>query len=91
MELNNLILIYYGILNFFGLILMIIDKKRAEINKWRISEKNLLIIGLLGGAFGAYIGMKGFRHKTKHKAFSIGIPFFMIIHLILMIYLFNIM
>lgn len=70
---------------------MIIDKKRSQNNKWRISEKHLLTIGFLGGAFGAYIGMKRFRHKTRHKAFSLGIPFFMIIHISLMIYLFNIM
>lgn len=70
---------------------MILDKKRAKNNKWRISEKYLLVIGFLGGAFGAYIGMKRYRHKTKHKVFSMGIPFYMVIHLSLMIYLFNIM
>jgi hypothetical protein len=70
---------------------MIMDKKRAKKNKWRISEKYLLTIGFLGGALGTYIGMKRFRHKTKHKAFCIGIPLFMMIHISLIIYLFNIM
>lgn len=50
---------------------MYIDKKKAIKHEWRIKEKTLFILALLGGFIGSYIGMKTFRHKTKHKIFYI--------------------
>lgn len=49
--------------------LMYIDKKKASKRQWRIPEKTLLILGILGGAFGGLLGMIVFRHKTKHAYF----------------------
>ncbi len=46
-----------------------IDKYRSIKGKWRISEKALLGLSVLGGAFGGFLGMKLFRHKTKHNYF----------------------
>lgn len=46
-----------------------IDKRRAKRGEWRISEKALLSLGVLGGAAGGLLGMKFFRHKTKHTYF----------------------
>ncbi|WP_233418542.1 DUF1294 domain-containing protein [Jeotgalibaca dankookensis] len=51
----------------FGL--MYIDKKKASKRQWRIPERTLLILGILGGAFGGLFGMIVFRHKTKHTYF----------------------
>lgn len=53
---------------------MEIDKQKAKKRKWRISEKSLLGVAILFGAYGAYGGMKFFRHKTKHKLFTISLP-----------------
>lgn len=47
------------------------DKRKAEKGRWRIPERFLLMLALLGGSIGAWIGMKVFRHKihkTKFKA-----------------------
>ncbi len=46
-----------------------IDKLKAKKGAWRISEKTLLLLGALGGALGGLLGMKAFRHKTKHRYF----------------------
>lgn len=46
-----------------------IDKLKAKHGAWRISEKALLGLGILGGALGGLIGMKIWHHKTKHKYF----------------------
>ena len=46
-----------------------IDKKRARRNEWRIREAVLLGFGFFGGAIGALLGMKAFRHKTRHWYF----------------------
>ena len=51
-----------------------VDKSAAKRHKWRVPEKNLFAVSLLGGAVGALISMLLFRHKTKHKRFMIGIP-----------------
>lgn len=47
-----------------------IDKLKAKANGWRIPEKALLTLSLLGGAIGGILGMKIFRHKTKHWYFT---------------------
>ena len=41
------------------------DKYKAKKDKWRIPEKTLLLMGLLGGAPGALLGMELFRHKNR--------------------------
>lgn len=45
------------------------DKSRAQKGKWRIKESTLLLVGILGGAAGALLAMKLFRHKTRHWYF----------------------
>ena len=45
------------------------DKRKAAQEKWRIKESVLLSVGFFGGAVGALLGMKLFRHKTKHWYF----------------------
>lgn len=45
------------------------DKRKAKKGKWRTPEAVLLGFGVFGGALGGLIGMKVFRHKTKHWYF----------------------
>ena len=65
---------------------MCIDKRKAVTNKWRIKEKTLFILCLLGGSIGGIIGMYTFRHKTKHLKFKIGFPFIFLVQFILVLY-----
>ena len=51
-----------------------IDKRKARRGAWRVPEKTLILLPLLGGSVGALLGMKVFRHKTKHWYFVWGIP-----------------
>ncbi len=51
-----------------------LDKLKAKAEKWRISEKALLLMALFFGGTGALLGMGVFHHKTKHKKFTIGVP-----------------
>ena len=46
-----------------------IDKRKAKEKRWRTKEKTLLLCGVFGGAAGAILGMKAFRHKTTHWYF----------------------
>ena len=50
------------------------DKRRARRGAWRVPEKTLFLLPLLGGSRGALLGMRVFRHKTKHWYFVWGVP-----------------
>ena len=47
------------------------DKGRATRGRWRIAEKDLLLLAVLGGTIGAYLGRRRFRHKTQKREFSV--------------------
>lgn len=77
------IIIYLLIINIIAFLAMWIDKRKAEKGKWRISETTLLLLGVLGGSIGGMIGMYTFRHKTKKKRFTIGMPAILIIEILI--------
>lgn len=84
----KLILLYLITVNAAGFLLMMIDKYKAKKKLWRIPEKTLLGVALIGGSVGAYMGMQTFRHKTKHPQFYIGIPVIMALQLAAAAYFF---
>lgn len=59
------------------------DKFCAKRGCWRIPERVLLGLALLGGSAGALLGMKVFRHKTRHRKFTILVPLFLVLHIII--------
>jgi len=85
----KVILGYLFTINLLGFFIMLIDKQRAIHKEWRIPEKNLIGISILGGAIGMLLGMSSFRHKTKHKKFTIGVPFILIMQFIILIFYIN--
>ena len=68
------VLPYLLTVNAVAFLLMLLDKEKAKKRKYRIPEATLLGIALLGGSIGAWFGMQVFRHKTKHRKFTLGIP-----------------
>ena len=76
LAINAVVFIMYGI-----------DKYKAKKAKWRISEATLLLLAVLGGSIGAWMGMKVWHHKTMHKKFKYGIPAILLIQIALMAYL----
>ena len=81
-------LIYLAIINLVGILVMATDKSRAIKGKWRIPEKSLFLVSLLGGSLGTWAGMYLFRHKTKHWYFVIGMPLILILQVALGIFLY---
>ena len=80
-------MIYYLIfINIVGLLSMYLDKYFAKNNMYRIYEKNLFFIAIIGGSIGSIIGMYQFRHKTKHRQFTTGLPFIIFIQIMILIY-----
>ena len=68
------ILIWLAAINGLAFLLCGIDKWKARRERWRIPEKTLFLSAILGGSVGFLLGMHLFRHKTKHKSFTIGMP-----------------
>ncbi|MDF2038858.1 DUF1294 domain-containing protein [Cytobacillus oceanisediminis] len=83
----NTIALIYLIMNVAGFYLMKLDKEKAKRNQYRISEKSLWITAFLSGAAGMTLGMKTFRHKTKHVQFKWGLPILAMLEAGLLVYL----
>ena len=80
------VILYILIINCLGFAAMALDKFKAERAHWRIPEKTLFLLTLLGGGIGTILGMYLFRHKTKKLYFTIGFPTILISEIALIIY-----
>ena len=81
---KEIFIIYLIIANAIGFFVMKMDKERAKAKGWRISEKALFGIAILGGSIGTWVGMYIFHHKTKHWYFRIGMPIIAIVQVVLL-------
>lgn len=77
---NDIVICYVMIMNLAGLVLMGMDKAKARRHEWRIPEKSLFLVSILGGSAGTWAGMYLFRHKTKHWYFVVGMPVIFAVH-----------
>lgn len=85
-----LIAAYFAVVNLWAFALMGFDKRRAkQRGARRIRERTLFLSALLGGGLGACLGMWGFRHKTKHWYFVIGMPLILLAEAALGLWLYH--
>ena len=80
MDLGYIYLIAVNIISFS---FCVYDKICAIHNKWRIKEKVLLTLSLIGGSVGMFAGMVLVRHKIKKPIFFLGVPIMMFIQFLL--------
>lgn len=78
-----LIILYFVFINIVGAAIMAVDKHRARIHGWRIPERTLFMVSLLGGSIGTWAGMYIFHHKTKHWYFVVGMPLILLLQVLL--------
>lgn len=83
---RHLVFSFMIIMNIIGFTSMGIDKSKAKKNLWRTPEKILILIAFAGGSVGSFLGMKFFRHKTKHLKFVILIPLALLFNLLVFVY-----
>ena len=76
-------MLYVVIMNILGVVVMGIDKYKAQHKLWRIPEKTLFLVSILGGSIGTWAGMYLFHHKTKHWYFVVGMPSILVIQIVL--------
>jgi len=75
--------IYLLAVNALGLLIMHHDKYLARNKKWRVAEKTLLGIAVIGGSVGCLLGMYSARHKTRHLSFTLGIPLILAVQIVI--------
>jgi len=80
------IAIYLLAINVATFVTYGIDKWKAKKTKWRIREASLLLLAVLGGSVGAWLGMRVWHHKTQHKKFKYGVPVIIVVQLALIVY-----
>ena len=81
--LTKVLLFWYLFTNITALFLYGIDKKKAIDGAFRIPEKTLIMMSVLGGGIGSLIGMRLFHHKTRKPKFVILVPVFTVMHIVL--------
>ena len=86
MKITEELLIYLAVINVATFFTYGLDKWKAKKALWRIRESSLLMLAVLGGSIGAWLGMKVWHHKTQHKKFRYGIPVIIIIQLVIIGY-----
>ena len=79
------LIIYLLIINAISFLLMLVDKRKAKKNRFRIPEAVLISFAILGGSLGSLAGMYTVRHKTRKPLFIIGIPVILALQTILFI------
>ena len=83
----SVFVIYLAAINLITFCVYGADKRRARKGKWRVPEKTLFLLPLLGGSVGALAGMRVFHHKTKHWYFVWGIPLILLAQIALAVWL----
>ncbi len=63
------LLVAYLLLNMAVFLIYWWDKRAAIAGAWRIRESTLLMLAFLGGSFGAVLGQRLLRHKTRKEPF----------------------
>ena len=72
---------YVAIINLAAFLTYGIDKRKAMRGAYRIPERVLIFLAVLGGSIGAWLGMYVFRHKTRKIKFYLGIPMILLLQI----------
>lgn len=84
----NLFSIYFIVINIGTFLVMLEDKKRAINQRFRIPEKVLFLLTILGGSLGIVAAMRFIRHKSNKNSFKITIALIVMLQIsLLYIYL----
>ncbi len=85
---GTVLLVWLAAINLVTFAVYGIDKAKAKRGAWRVPEKTLFLLPLLGGSLGALLGMRVFHHKTKHWYFVWGIPLILLAQIALAVWLY---
>lgn len=83
----DFLIIYLIIINLVSVVITAKDKLNAIAHKTRISEFMLMFVASMGGSIFMFLTMLIIRHKIRHPKFMYGIPFIIVIQLLLLAFI----
>ena len=60
---------YFAAINALAFAAFAWDKPCARLGSWRVRERTLIWLALIGGSVGAFAGQQVMRHKTSKQPF----------------------
>ena len=84
---GKVVLIYLLTVNAAAFLMMLLDKRFAVHGQWRIPEKTLFLLAVLGGSLEGCLAMRLFHHKTRHRSFAVGFPLLLVVQAVALILL----
>lgn len=72
------------VINLTGFLLFAWDKHCARQGRWRVKERTLLLLAVLGGSIGIVAGQKILRHKTRKQPFRSYLAAIVIMQIVLL-------
>lgn len=60
---------YFAAVNALAFAAFAWDKRCARLGSWRVRERTLIWLALVGGSLGAFAGQQIMRHKTSKQPF----------------------
>lgn len=61
--------VYLAAINALAFAAFAWDKRCARLGSWRVRERTLIWLALMGGSLGAFAGQQIMRHKTSKQPF----------------------
>lgn len=74
--------IYLLVINLLAFATYAVDKRRARDGGWRVPERRLLLLAVVGGALGSFVAMRLTRHKTRKRKFTWTVTPLMVLQLL---------
>ena len=78
-----MVIIWLALINIVAFVVYGIDKFKAVAGTWRVPERVLIALAVIGGSIGALLGMLIWRHKIRKPKFYITIPVLIIVQALL--------
>jgi uncharacterized membrane protein YsdA (DUF1294 family)/cold shock CspA family protein len=76
------VLAAYLALGFVSIIVYWFDKRAAQADRWRVSERSLHTIDLIGGIAGGLVAQQLLRHKTSKRSFAVVTGMIALLHIV---------
>ena len=84
---HPVVVAYFVLVNIVTLFIYGADKLYAGAESWRVRERTLLLLALVGGTVGAILAMRLFRHKTRKDSFLIWLWLILVVQGVIIYYI----
>ena len=86
---HKFFVVYLITINLITFISFAVDKKAAIRHRSRVRVATLLELCFIGGSLGGLAAMYCFRHKTRKRCFTIGVPLMICVQMAAMVIAMN--